>query len=359
MPILHNPRTAKSERKIGLSQLTIAMLVILVLLVSAVIVYLSQIVAEQSAFTITPPVNVTTPKEQYEIAKLAAEIRQIRSDTSGSLFWLKMIALFVTVGGAIGGYLIGQSRSTRTRIEFEDRKNVDTAYQSIVQELSDKSALLRAAAAVKLGMILKSFPHEWNVNGIRREQLIDLTKQVLASSLSIENESKVLKTLTSAIALHHPWENDSDAGDRTRYGDLRGVDLSSAKGCDAYWARVDFTYADFYRADLTQASFREAILHGAQFREAILKEAVFMNADCEGANFKFADLRNANLTGAILKKASFEGAKVYGAILTHAKFGDNPNLPVDNSPAADGGMMIPFQEWLAMHSQVSSIATGG
>lgn len=199
-------RTANKDRKLGLSQLTIAMLVILVLLVSVVIVYLSQIQVEQSAFNFTPPINVTAPKEQYEIAKLAAEIRQIRSDTSGSLFWLKMIALFVTVGGALGGYLIGQSRSTRARIEFEDRKNVDTAYQGVIQELSDKSALLRAAAVAKLGMILKSFPEEWNVNRIRREQLIALTKQVLATSLSIETEPKVLKTLTSAIALHHPWE---------------------------------------------------------------------------------------------------------------------------------------------------------
>jgi uncharacterized protein YjbI with pentapeptide repeats len=355
MQIQHKSRIANTERKIGLSQLTIAMLVILVLLVSTVIVYLSQILVEQSAFIITPPINVNTPKEQYEIAKLAAEIRQIRSDTGGSLFWLKMIALFVTVGGAIGGYLIGQSRSTRARIEFEDRKNVDTAYQAVVQELSDESALLRAAAVVKLGMILKSFPQEWNVNSIRREQLIDLTKQVLAASLSIEDDPKVRKTLTSAIALHRPWENDAGAGDKTRYGDLRSVDLSRAKACDAYWARVDFTYADFYRADLTEASFREAILHGAQFREAILKEAVFMKADCEGANFKFADLRHANLTDAILDKANFEGAKVHGVILTHAKFGDNPNVPVDNSPAGDKAMMIPCQEWLAMHSQLISI----
>src|SRR5262245_32493089 len=48
-------------------------------------------------------------KAGYEISKLDAEIRQIRSDTSGSLFVLKLIALFVTVGGAVGGYLIGQS----------------------------------------------------------------------------------------------------------------------------------------------------------------------------------------------------------------------------------------------------------
>lgn len=146
--------------------------------------------------------------------------------------------------------------------------------------------------------------------------------------------------------------NDSDAAEKARYGDLREVDLSSAKASDAYWARVDFSYADFYQADLSKASFREAILHGAQFRETILTEAVFTKANCKDANFKFADLRYANLTDAILDDAKFEGAKVHGTILTHAKFGNNPNLPVDNSPAGDSTIMIPFQEWLAMHNQL-------
>jgi len=58
-------------------------------------------------------------KDSYEISKLDAEIRQIRSDTGGSLFALKVIALFVTVGGAVGGYLIGQSRTTQARISRE------------------------------------------------------------------------------------------------------------------------------------------------------------------------------------------------------------------------------------------------
>ena len=45
---------------------------------------------------------VGTAKDSYEISKLDAEIRKIRSDTAGSLFALKVIALFVTVGGAVG-----------------------------------------------------------------------------------------------------------------------------------------------------------------------------------------------------------------------------------------------------------------
>jgi hypothetical protein len=241
----------------GLNQLGIIAIVLVILAGSAAIVYLSQAIVEQDAFVITTPDGTSTSKERYEIAKLAAEIRQIRSDTSGSLFWLKMIALFVTVGGAVGGYLVGQSSATRARIEFEDRKNVDAAYQAIVQELSDKSPLLRAAAVVKLGMILRSFPHEWNVTDVRRAQLIDLTKQVLAASLSIETEQKVLKTLTSAIVLHHPWENGGP-DQKKRYGDLRQIDLSAARAHDAYWARVDFAYADLYRAELKQASFRSS-----------------------------------------------------------------------------------------------------
>jgi hypothetical protein len=349
MQTQHDRLTGSDKGNRGLSQLSIVGLVILLLLASTVIVYVSQALVEQGAFNITPSTNSATTLEQYQIAKLGAEIRQIRSDTSGSLFWLKMIALFVTVGGAVGGYLIGQSRSTRARIEFEDRKNVDAVYQSIVQEMSDASALLRAAAVVKLGMVLKSFPHEWSVSEIRRTQLIDLTKQVLAASMSIEKEPKVLKTLTSAIILHRPWENDPTNPDKKKFGDLRSIDLSGAKAHDAYWARVDFTYADLYQADLTEASFREAILVGVQFRESILRDAVLVKSNCEGANFKLADLRNANLSDAILINASFEGAKVHGVTLGKAKFGNNRDTLVDNSPDGNGSMMMPIQDWLALY----------
>src|SRR5437879_2333203 len=86
--------------------------------------------------------KVPNAKDSYEISKLDAEIRQIRSDTGGSLFALKMIALFVTVGGAVGGYLIGQSNTTKARISFEDRKNVDEVFQSIIQELAHESPIL-------------------------------------------------------------------------------------------------------------------------------------------------------------------------------------------------------------------------
>jgi hypothetical protein len=181
-----------------------------------------QIIAERDVFINFPLPQksaITNTKEQYEIAKIYSEIRQIRSDTGGSLFWLKLIALFVTVGGAVGGYLVGQKQATRSRMEFEDRatrsrmkfegrKNVDAAYQSIVQELSAKSHLLRAAASAKLGSILESFPEEWSVsedkdeNINKRNQLIDLTKKILAASLSIEKKKSVLKNLTKSIALH-------------------------------------------------------------------------------------------------------------------------------------------------------------
>lgn len=358
MRLRRNKFTSPEKKKAGLSQLSIVGLVISILLASVIIVYLSQLLVERDAFTLTPSINSATTKEQYEIAKLGAEIRQIRSDTSGSLFWLKMIALFVTVGGAIGGYLIGQSSSMRARIEFEDRKNVDAAYQAIVQELSDASPLLRAAAVVKLGMILRSFPHEWSVSDIRRSQLIDLTKQILAASLTIEKDSKVLKTLSSAIVLYHPWENDPKAVEKKWYGDLRGIDLSGAIARDAFWARIDFTNADFYEADLTQVSFREAILCGAQFRESDLKDAILIKANCEGANFKFADLRNANLSDAILIKTNFEGAKVYGVIMRNATLGDNPDTQVDNSPKGDGSAMMMLHEWLGLYGQAANNLTG-
>jgi hypothetical protein len=333
-----------------LDQPAVVVLVAIVLLVTIAITYISQAIVEQETFNLGSVTDVDALKTQTEIAKLVAEIRQIRSDTSGSLFWLKMIALFVTVGGAVGGYLVGQSRATRARIEFEDRKNVDAAYQSIVQELSDKSPLLRAAAAVKMGTVLKSFPHEWNVSTARQDQLIRLTKEVLAASLSIEKDPKVLKMITIALVLHHPWENDPGNKDLARYGDARGLDLSGAKAADAYWARVDFSGADFYKADLTEASFRLAFLRNAQFRDTSLQKAVFVEADCAGANFKLADLRGADLSRANLSNANFEGAKMYGTNLAGAKLADNPETEVDVSPTADGSQMLSLREWILRQS---------
>jgi hypothetical protein len=354
----------KVRRNIGFDQYGIPIVVVGVLCVIMAGVFLLQIMAVWGSL---PPIDTTSPKEQYEIAKLAAEIRQIRSDTSGSLFWLKMVALFVTVGGAVGGYLAGQRHTTRKRLEFEsqknverlefeNRKNVDSAYQGIVLELADKSKLLRAAAAVKLGMILKSFPTEWKVSDVRKEQLIQLTKQVLAAALSVEKDRKVLKTLTIALVLHKPWENDPEFPDKKKYADGRNLDLSGANAADAYWARVDFSYSDFYRSDLTDASFRESLLEVAQFRNAKLQRAVLANANCRKTSFKLADLRDADLTEANLLETSFEGAKVFGCVLQGVKWGKNPDTMVDNSPAGDGSEMIPLNQWLPQpvtESQVS------
>src|SRR5713226_964323 len=193
------------KRMMVLDPPVIASLIIFILLAIIATVYISQ---RQSELSSSPPIPTAGTKEQFETAKLSAEIRQIRSDTTGSLFWLKMIAVLVTVGGAVGGYLVAQSRTTRQQLDFENRKNVDLVYQGIVQELSHESPVLRAAAAVKLGAILKSFPAEWTVNEARKEQIIQLTKQVLAAALSIEKDRKVLKTLTIALVLHKRWADD-------------------------------------------------------------------------------------------------------------------------------------------------------
>jgi uncharacterized protein YjbI with pentapeptide repeats len=166
---------------------------------------------------------------------------------------------------------------------------------------------------------------------------------VLAASLAIETIPKVLKTLAIQLVRHHPWDDEA----RKRIGDARELDLSHASAADAYWARVDFSYADFYHANLTEASFREAVLHGSQFREANLSKAVLIGADCKKANFKLADLRNADLTGADLVEAEFEETKVYGAILSGAISGKNKDTWVDNSPAGDRSAMIKVREWLA------------
>ena len=334
-------------RRVGLTQPVVVGLVVLVLVATLAIAYLLQLEAERNA--LTPVVRGSSVREQREIDKLNAEIRQIRSDTGGSLFWLKMAGLFVTVGAAVGGYLVGQSRNTRERVEgeqqvaqqrlaFEHRQNIDATYHAIVQELTVESPLLRATSAMRLGKLLQAPPMEWHVSAERERELGDLTEQILAAALAIETEPKVLKALTIALALHSP---DSEAGD------LRNLDLSGARASDAYWARIDFREADFYRADLTDASLRKAQLQSAQFRETVLRNAVLTEADCAGANFKLADLRGADLSGADLRSASFEDVKVFGAKLNGAVVGENPDCFVDVSPAGDGSTTIRAEEWLA------------
>lgn len=332
----------------GLNQFVIIGIIIIVFVIILAATICSQYLVERNALPLA-----TDPRQKHEIFKYAAEIRKIRSETAGSLFWLKMIALFVTVGGAVGGYLLGQSRSTLARIDFEDRKNVDIVYQSIIKELSDHSPVLRATAAVKLGVILKSFPDEWYVSSGRREQITQLTKQVIAAALAIEEDTKVLKTLTISLVLHKPWLNDSKDNPKKIFSDVSGLDLSGAQAADAYWARVDFTYADFYKATLAQASFREAILVGVQFRETDLTNSVLIKANCEGANFKLADLRNSDLCGANLLKVNFEGAKVAGTNLTGTIVGKNPNTEVDISTEGNGSQMINVNKWLSTRNKDS------
>ena len=104
--------------KKGLSNIHIIVLVAVVLFLALVITLGAQYFTELNR-TQAGSNKALNAKDSYEVSKLDAEIRQIRSDTAGSLFALKVIALFVTVGGAVGGYLIGQSRTTQARISFE------------------------------------------------------------------------------------------------------------------------------------------------------------------------------------------------------------------------------------------------
>jgi len=316
----------------------------ILIVVLFVAIFIGLIISQKIAITGTVPEG--NDKEPVEIAKLKAEIEQIRSDTSGSLFWLKLIAVFVTVGGAVGGYLLAQTKASRDRIEFEDRKNVDAAYQSIIQELSNSSPLLRAAAVVKLGAILQSFPVEWKAAEDRKRQLKQLTKQVLAAALATEENKKVLKTITIAIAL-----DKSPSADESKKGkliaDLKELDLSTVRAADAYWADVDFSYTDFFKAKLFETSFRRSILSGAQFRQADLRNAVLAESTGSRTSFKLADLRNASFSGAKLSKADFDQAKIYGVNIAKADFEEiDRNLKVDNSPNGDGSEWITVGEWL-------------
>ncbi|HRI22574.1 MAG TPA: pentapeptide repeat-containing protein [Panacibacter sp.] len=317
-----------SRRFLVLNELTIILLLAIVISAIIYIVNESQKNVENATNEFISNLPDSSKIARYELAKLQAEVNQIRSDTSGSLFWLKLIALFVTVGGAVGGYLAAQSKATRNRLDFEHRKDVDNAYQTIVQELSMKEQpILRATAAVKLGSILQSFPSEWKVGEERKKQLIQLTKQVLAAALSIENDDKILKLITIAIVLQKSLK--VEANKKIEYfADVKELDLSDAKAKNAYWARADFSEADFFRADLSKASFRSSILKGTIFKEANLIDTVF-----KGAIFD-------NYT-------NFEGAKVKGMNLKDADMaGVNTDVPVDASPAGDGSEIIKFSEWL-------------
>jgi hypothetical protein len=309
--------------------------------------YLLQAVVQHGSLT-APSGPTQGLKEQREVDKLTAEVKQIRSDTGGSLYWLKLAAVFVTVGAGVGGYLIAHSRSTRERVAAEDRRTelrlaferrgqVDAAYQAMVLELSSPSAILRANAAMKLGKVLQSPPIEWHLEDERRDEIWSLTKQLLAASLAIETEPKVLKALTIAVALHAAPDE---------HGDLRGLDFSLARAADAYWARIDFSYADFYKADLAGASLRKAKLGGAQFRETVLRGAVLVEASCEKTNFKLTDLRDADLSGADLTGASFESAKVHGVVLSGATLASLGDHVVDLSERGDGSELESVGDWI-------------
>lgn len=337
--------TRKKVKKLELTQRIIILLLGFGFVLILAAAFLLQGYAERNAL---PLVNTnlkdSISKEQYERFKLAAEIKQIRSDTTGSLFWLKIVALFVTVGGAVGGYLIGLSNNTKKRLNFERRKEIDLAYQAIIQELSGEEAILRAAAAVKLGALLQDFPTEWEVGETRRNELVQLTKEVLAAALSIEKNKKVLKTISIAL-VRRSKQPSVTTGDHFPF--LQNIDLSGANAKDAYWAKVDFTYADFFRANLEDTSFRNSKLNGAQFYKSKLNRAVFTGAECVGTNFKMADLREAEFSKARLDPSTnFEGAKVHGIKIGKESFEMVNNVLVDVSEDGDGSRMEPFQTWL-------------
>jgi hypothetical protein len=323
--------------KSGLSATAIVCIVVAAFVFILAIIYGAQYYIDSEI--VVSSEKLADKKTEYEITKLDAEISRIRSDTAGSLFWLKLVALFVTVGGAVGGYLFGQSQATIAKLNFENRKNVDEVYQSIVQELAGESPILRAAAAVKLGAILKSFPAAWDVSDTRKEQLLQLTKHVLAAALSIETDPKVLKTLTINLVLHKP---ESGAG----LASVQELDLSGAKAEDAYWARCNFEYTDFYAADLTRASFRKSNLAAAQFREANLKNAVLAESICMKTNFKMADLRGAAFDGANLNSVNFDNAKVHSVSIKEAAFEKIPDCQVDVSVDGDGSQLVSVSKWI-------------
>src|SRR5262249_47255317 len=155
-----------------------------------------------------------------------------------------------------------------------------------------------------------------------------------------EKNRKVLKTLSIVIA------RDRSAD----FAELRGIDFSGARANFAYWKKVNFTDADFFRASLGYASFRESVLKDTQFREAKLTNAVFAKAECERTNFELADLRNANFTGAtLLNGVSFKNARVHGVTLPKSLPAGAINEVgnVNVAEGDEGSVMKPVRQWLA------------
>jgi hypothetical protein len=348
-------RESKWPDWLQLNFVTITIIVALTLAGVVVIGEYLDKVATAKSFILEKPAD-STYKADYEIFKLRAEVQQIRSDTAGRAFWIKLVGIFITVTGAIAGFLIGQSKAAKDRLKaeekrdqdqlaFQHRKDVDDAYQQIVQELAADKAVLRAAAAVKLGAILQGIPAEWNISDERKQQLIKLTKQVIAAALAIEEDEKVRKTLSIALVLHKPAKAPTGKGGEL-LSDVSGMDLSHANAADAYWARADFSGTDFYRADLQKTSFRRSVLANAQFRETNLRQTVFKEADCRGANFLLADLREADFTGVDLTGASFAGARVFGVVVKDVRWSGQPGVVVDTSPGDGEKVMQPFDEWI-------------
>jgi hypothetical protein len=167
------PKTAKKVAGLGLNQAAVIGLVILVVVLTLVTTLFAQALAERGAITSGSVSRDLTAARQLD--KLDAEIQKIRSETAGSLFWLKMIGLFVTVGSAVGGYLIAHTRSANMRLQFERRNEVIRLYQGMVEELSSEKPILRAAAAVRLGAVLEKYPSTWEIEGESSED----TKQEL------------------------------------------------------------------------------------------------------------------------------------------------------------------------------------
>ena len=336
----------------GLRPGDVVLIVALLLALCTLLVVGSQWLVDREPLVVAASDGRTPAKEQIELAKLAAEVRQIRGDTSGGQFWLRLVALFVTVGGAIGGYLVAQDVARRARERLEDRRTVDALFQGIVKELADPAPLLRAAAAVKLGELLHEFPAEWQVGDARRAELVNLAKRVLAAALTLEPDAKVQKTLTIAILRHR-----TTAGASKAKWDLRELDLSGAHARDAYWKAADLSGADLYKADLSKASLRDALLHYAQFREAVLREAVLAGADASHASFKLADLRGADLRGANLSGADFTDALVHGARFDAAAAGAIDSAEVDASAAGDGSARCLLADALARAAQGNGIGS--
>ena len=143
-------RTLRS--RLVLNQPMIVVIVLFVLAVTLLMSFLLQSRAESGALT---PITAgsATAREQREIDKLNAEIKQIRSDPAAAL--LERWPFFVTLE-RLSAAILGQAKVTKDRLDLSTA-TVDKTYHAILQSCR-RDACSCGRVGAELGKLLHHRP---------------------------------------------------------------------------------------------------------------------------------------------------------------------------------------------------------